>query len=226
MIKPEAYFDRLVKKAYHAVNAQGGVAVRALTALFLFLIFFRPAQAPNLPCFEEDAVRRSFSAHSALPAGLLDRLARATRFALRSGAAREISQRDLFHAHLLFSRGNKNLANPDAILLHAQEMVSWGESFRKRNVVVFGGNQPEILDCSTGIHHRAYFPAAERHKFCVVDEKDLGFSNPADVYILRAEKLPKSLMLELRHNVRKVDGRKILFVGFGLSVKNGRVALP
>ncbi len=201
--------------------------MRALTALFLFLFCACFLEAPRMLSFEEEIASRSLISKQPLPSSLLDNLSKAVEFALLSGAAREISQQDLFHAHLLFARGNRNLLSPDAILLHAQEMVVWSpEEFKKRNVLISLAGQPEILDCSRGLSRRRFFPQAEWPTLCVVDEHDLGLTNPADVYIVRVDRISKALARSLGHNTRSVRGLKVLFVGFGLTLKNGRLALP
>lgn len=201
--------------------------MRACTALFLFVILCASqVKAPEYKNFEQSVVERSSSAKYALPSVVLDMLSEAVEFALTSGAAGEVSQQDLFHAHLLASQG-AGLAALDAVLLHTQEMVSLSEeAFKKRNVVLFRGKRPEILGCSVGKSHRRFFPPEEWPKLCVVDEHDLGLKNPADVYIIRADYLTARELASLANNTRVIRGQKILFISFGLVVKNGRLTLP
>ncbi len=146
-----------------------------------------------------------------LPTALVDRLVAGIEYAYKVGAARDISNTDLAHAHLLYSPGRKifRLSEPDAILLHSQEITTYGKDFRKRNIFLRSGSKPEVLDCKLGQHKRTVKATED---FCTVDNVDLKMSNATDIMFIRVDHVPQSRFAQYGGNVRQVAGHKVLFV--------------
>ena len=149
-----------------------------------------------------------------LPPTLVGRIAQGIEFAFRIGAAKEIGYSDLQHAHLLYGRERKalKLAEPDAILLHAQEMATYGpEAFRKRNIFLRPGVAPEVLGCWLGKHLYRFGVSDEREEFCTVDNVDLGMENQVDIMFMDVDRVDASALKPYGGNVRLAAGHKLLF---------------
>lgn len=173
-----------------------------------------------LPAFAQDppkVLEGFLYGKLALPAELLDRLSAGIEFAFRIGAAKNISASDLYHAHLLYSGPRPFcLARPNAILLHSQEMIAYNsDSYKKRNIFLQQGKQPEVLRCSLGLHARMRKGDIPGGEFCTVDGDDLALEAPTEIVFIPAT----ADWPEYRQNIRNVAGRKVLFVISGYSPK-------
>ncbi len=190
--------------------------------LFALLLLVRyPLMPASAKAGGEDA--RFFSiihnsrlphAADALPKPLLDRLAFGVAFALQVGAAEEVSERDLNHAHVLFY-GNPHaraLDDADAVLLHTQEHAGYSWRFALRNILLPRAGEPKILDCMIGNNCRRLAATPEEwERFCTVDEVDLQMRSKIDVGFLNVSRIPEADLAGVRKNIRTVRGRKILF---------------
>lgn len=146
-----------------------------------------------------------------IPSSLLDKLQKAIEYALDSGAAAEISRRDLYHAHVITQSGKKHLDGSEEILLHAQEeSCNSAENCGKRNVVLRSDGCRYILPCELGRNwRRNLVPPGEF--FCTVDEGDLGMTEFATIHFVPAQLAAPGFRREFRKNTRTVRGRKVIF---------------
>lgn len=155
-----------------------------------------------------------------MPLALLDRLQRAIEFALDQGAAREISEEDLSHAHILAERKRGDLDKTIAdgrgvhLLLHAQEETRYGADYEKRNVLASPGGKNRILPCSIGQYMLKRFPASAGNKqnsACTITETDLKLKHIAQVRFFDITDCSPQNIANYP-NMRLIRGRKILFV--------------
>lgn len=155
-----------------------------------------------------------------IPAPILDNLVQAIDFAFREDAARKIHPDDLDHAHLLCKKGEscRRFNNITGMLLHTQEHMNYGESYKKRNVYL-GPRGPSILPCvlqygGWNYQRNKYNPL---RKVCVVHPSDLGVES-IDVWFVKVDYIPSEYLEKYEHNVRIVKGEKILF-GIAMSAR-------
>ncbi len=195
--------------------------MKKIILVLLFLILSSNIFAKNDPCakykenfyFECALIQREGGPKHVLPQLLLDQLVETIRFAFKEGSAREISGRDLYHAHILFRPGNHNIYNFDGILLHSQEFVKYSpESYRKRNIFSRRNETPVILPCEMGQDIKKSYKDLEN--ICAVVSQDLGMLSPYQFYFIRIDNLPDELKMKAeKHklNRRLLNGQYILF---------------
>lgn len=171
------------------------------------------------------SLRNGFSA-APLPAPLLDALAKSIDFAYEQKSAREISDKDLDHAHVLFKKDlppaqNDKLQSFDGILLHTQEFVSYSpELYKKRNILFDRATQQlSIVPCSKGVFVKYLFQSLARknnwaissqNKICTVYSNDLGMSG-VQVNFVVVDQTPISFLKNHYRNIRTIRGKKVLF---------------
>jgi len=146
-----------------------------------------------------------------LPEVLLARLVKVITFALENGIAREFSEEDMDHAHILFrpERRKKDLKDADAILLHTQERSAFSpELLKKRNILLRSDDRIEILRCKT---FYTFDINGRRQEHCVIHPHDLRMEENVNLRFVYIDDIPESELSGYEANLRVINGHKILF---------------
>jgi hypothetical protein len=151
-----------------------------------------------------------------IPKQTLDLLVAGIEFAIANGSAKELSRRDLSHAHVLVEDGSSwslEDTNSFRLLFHAQEERGYGELYKRRNVLTMSLNSHRILPCSLGLAKR--WENRDDENICTVVGQDLGLVNPVDIFFVPVDTCPAKRLEKYKANIRLVAGHKILFRVFG-----------
>lgn len=152
-----------------------------------------------------------------IPPRILNKLVEAINFAFQEDAAREISPRDLFHAHLLYYlvKYNAPMDSADALLLHTQEWVRY-PSWEKRNILAWLTKNSPIQILKTEVR-TTYGYNTQTGKYDMpqpyytVFPVDLNMVNPVSIIFLEASAISETWLANYKSNIRQVSGRPVLF---------------
>ncbi len=146
-----------------------------------------------------------------LPPNLVNRLAEAVEFSYLNGAHRNISEEDLYHAHVLTTSSAPKLEYFEAILMHTQETLDpTTPGHEKRNILISSAGQTSIIPCERGTT-MGFTMGIAAVDMCSVYPADIGFKEIVTIYFANVTEVSPRRLRGYEHNIRTINGEKILF---------------